>query len=290
LIAGFVAIRAVSRPIEEMVAAFTSATSEILAGTTQQTSGVQRQAAAVADTVTTVEEIAKTAEESSQRARVFASSSQRASESGAAGRRAVGDASKAMVDVKARAEATAETILSLAEQAQAIGEITAFVNDVADQTNILALNASIEASRAGDQGRGFNVVAAEIKALAAQSKKATHQIRQILGETEKATNAAVFATEAGNKAVERAMQTVNEADEVIRSLADTIVEAAQSSLQITAATGEQAIGISQIQQAMTSISKSTDQNLAAMMQTEQSARNLDGAGLRLRSLLHGAPA
>ena len=73
--------------------------------------------------------------------------------------------------------------MALAEQAQAIGEIIATVNDIADQTNILALNAAIEASRAGGQGRGFAVVAGEVKALADQSKRATQQVRQILGRS-----------------------------------------------------------------------------------------------------------
>jgi methyl-accepting chemotaxis protein len=287
-ITGWAAIRSVSTPVEEMVAALTSATAEILAGTTQQASGVQEQAAAMAQTTSTVEEIAQTAEQASRRARAVAGSSQRATENGLAGRRAIENATSAMADVKARTETATQSILSLAQQAQAIGEITAFVNDVADQTNILALNASIEASRAGEQGKGFNVVAAEIKALAAQSKKSTHQIRQILSDIEKATNAAVFATEAGNKAVDRALQTVNEADEVIRSLSDTIVEAAQSSLQITASTGQQAIGITQIQQAMESIRRATNQNLEATLQAERSARNLDTLGMRLRVLLRGA--
>jgi methyl-accepting chemotaxis protein len=287
LIIGYAAIRSIRTPVEEVVAELTSATAEILAGTTQQAGGVQEQAAAVAQTTSTVEEIAQTAEQASQRARAVAGSSQRATESSLAGRRAVAGATSAMADVKVRTEAAAQSILSLAEQAQAIGEITAFVNDVADQTNILAFNASIEASRAGEQGKGFNVVADEIKALAAQSKKATHQIRQILGDIEKATTTAVFATEAGNKAVDRAMQTVNEADEVIRSLSDTILEAAQSSLQITASTGQQAIGISQIQQAMKNISRATSQNLEATLQAEKSARRLGALGTRLRVLVRG---
>jgi methyl-accepting chemotaxis protein len=288
LVAGYATIRSIRKPVEEVVAELTSATAEILAGTTQQASGVQEQAAALAQTASTVEEIAQTAEQASQRARAVAGSSQRATESSLAGRRAVEGATSAMADVKVRTEAAAQSILSLAEQAQAIGEITAFVNDIADQTNILAFNASIEASRAGEQGKGFNVVADEIKALAAQSKKATQQIRQILGDIEKATSTAVFATEAGNKAVDRAMKTVNVADAVIRSLSETIVEAAQSSLQITASTGQQAIGISQIQQAMRNIHRATNQNLEATLQAEKSARHLGTLGMRLRVLVRGA--
>src|SRR4051794_38191607 len=126
-------------------------------------------------------------------------------EVGLAGRRAVEDSLAAMDRLRDRVEATAEKIHTLAEQAQAIGEIIATVNDVAEQTNLLALNAAIEASRAGEHGRGFAVVAAEVKALADQSKKATAQVRQILGEIQKATHTAVLSTEEVTKGVTSAI-------------------------------------------------------------------------------------
>ena len=111
-----------------------------------------------------------------------------------------------MGTVQEQVETTAENILALAEQAQAIGEIIATVNDIAEQTNLLALNAAIEASRAGEHGKGFAVVAGEVKALADQSKKATAQVRQILGEIQKATNKAVLSTEEVTKGVAAAIQ------------------------------------------------------------------------------------
>src|SRR5205814_8058379 len=118
-----------------------------------------------------------------------------------AGRKVVEESVAATLTVKEKVESTAENILLLAEQAQAIGEIIAAVNDIAEQTNLLALNAAIEASRAGEHGRGFSVVAGEVKALADQSKKATAQVRQILGEIQKATNKAVLSTEEVSKGV-----------------------------------------------------------------------------------------
>ena len=125
-------------------------------------------------------------------------------------------------------EATAENILALAEQAQAIGEIIATVNDIAEQTNLLALNAAIEASRAGEQGKGFAVVAGEVKALADQSKKATAQVRQILGEIQKATNTAVLSTEEGKRAWRRRSRWPARPARRSRPWPSTLAESAQA--------------------------------------------------------------
>lgn len=288
--AGFALVRSVSRPVGAAVAELESATSQILAGTTQQATGIQEQAAAVAETVTTVEQIAQTADASNNRARQVAETAQRAVESGVAGRRAVEDTVAVMADVKVRTESIANNILLLAEQAQAIGEIIAVVTDVADQTNILALNAAIEASRAGEHGKGFAVVAAEVKSLSEQSKKATVQVRQILSEIQRATNSAVIATEQGAKTVDEALRSVNEADDAIRVLAGIVAEAAQSATQISASVNQQSIGIAQIRRAMHDINETTAQSLASTRQAEQAARDLDGLGHRLRTLLRGAAA
>ena len=93
----------------------------------------------------------------------------------------------------------AETILALSEQTQQIGDIIATVNDIADQSNLLALNAAIEAARAGEAGKGFAVVAGEVRSLAEQSRQATAQVKEILGDIQKATNTAVMVTEEGTK-------------------------------------------------------------------------------------------
>lgn len=271
--------------VEATARSLASGTAEILAGTTQQASGAQEQAAAVSETVATVDEVAQTADQAAQRARAVAESSQRSMEIGKSGRKAVDDSASGMGAVKEQVESIAENILALAEQAQAIGEIIATVNDIAEQTNLLALNAGIEASRAGEHGRGFQVVAAEVKALADQAKKATSQVRQILGDIQKATNSAVLITEEGQKSVNTTLRLVGQAGDTIKSLADTIVETAQAAAQIAASSGQQAAGIAQIHQAMKNINQATHQNLASTRQQERAAQDLNGLGVRLKDLL-----
>ena len=192
---------------------------------------------------------------------------------------------EAMGSVKDQTSSIAQSILTLSEQAQAIGEIIATVNEIAEQTNLLALNAAIEASRAGEHGRGFSVVATEIKALADQSKKATAQVRQILGEIQRATNNAVMVTEEGTKGVNSALNAVNDAGRTIVALAETIADAAQLAMQISASAGQQNTGMAQIHQAMTQINAAANQNLAATKQSETAAQNLNLLGTRLKHLI-----
>jgi len=271
--------------IGEAVSRLTSTSSEILATTSQQAAGAEEQAAAVAETVATVEEITQTANQSSERARGVGETVQRAREVGQTGRMKVHDSIAALDDLKERIELTAEGILTLAEQAQAIGKIITTVNDIAEQTNLLSLNAAIEASRAGEHGRGFAVVAAEVRALADQSKKATAQVRQILGEIQKATNAAVLSTEAVTKGVASVVLVANQSGDTINALADTLGESAQAAVQIVASMGQQAAGMTQINQAMKSLDQTAQQNMAATRQLEQAARDLNTLGLRLARLI-----
>jgi methyl-accepting chemotaxis protein len=273
--------RAVNRPLRETTGVLAATAAEILAATTQQASGAGETSAAIAQTAATVDEVAQTAEQAADRARMVADSAQRAAEIGRAGRQAVEESVAAMQGITEQVSSIADSILVLAEQAQAIGEIIATVNDLADQTNLLALNAAVEAARAGEHGRGFAVVAGEVRSLADQSKRATVQVRQILGEIQRATSAAVMTTERGSHQASAGMQQATAAGETIRALADAATEASQAAAQIVASAGQQAAGMSQIRQSMGSIHEATQQNVAATRQAEQAALDLNRLGKRL---------
>lgn len=271
--------------VRQTVNSVTSASAEILAATTQQAAGTQEQASAVSETVSTVDEVLQTSDQASQRARSVAESAQRSAEISRAGRQAVEESVAVIGTVSEQTESVAQSILALAERAQTIGEIIATVNDIAEQTNILALNAAIEAARAGEHGKGFAVVSAEVKSLAAQSKKATAEVRQILGDIQKATNAAVLAAEKGTTSVSQATKIVHQAGDTIKSLTDAVNEAAQVAGQIAASAGQQVTGMAQIHQAMRNINQVTHQNLASTRQSERAAQDLNELASRLKDLL-----
>ena len=271
--------------ISETANGISAAAAELLAGTTQQAAAAQQQAAAVAETVSTVNEVAETSRQAAERAPSVADAANRAVEIARAGRKAVDDTVVGLRSVKDQVQAITVGTMALAEQGQAIGEITSTVKDLAEQTNLLALNAAIEASRAGEQGKGFAVVAGEVKALADQSKKATAQVRQILGQIQKATTSAVAAAEEGKRSVDAAVMVALQAGETIRALGETVTESGQVVGQMAASAGQQATGMSQIHHAMSNINQASGQHLAATQQAERTAQALSDAGRRLTQMM-----
>jgi methyl-accepting chemotaxis protein len=262
-----------------------SSASEILAFTTQVAAGSAATAIAVSQTTTTVEEVKQTAQVSTEKARHVSESARQTAQVAQHGRQSVEASIEAMHHIQEQMASIAERILRLSEQGQAIGEIIATVNDLTEQSNLLAVNAAIEAAKAGEQGKGFAVVAQEVKSLGAQSKQATAQVRAILGDIQKATSAAVMATEQGSKAVEAGMKLSREVGESIRTLANSIEEAAHAATQIAASAQQQLAGMDQVTLAMQNIEQSTAQNVASTRQTESAAQNLHELGLKLNHLV-----
>jgi methyl-accepting chemotaxis protein len=271
--------------VTEGVGVLAAAASEITASTTQVAAGSAQAAVAVSETTTTVEEVKQTAQVSAQKARYVSDTAQKSVQFSQGGRKTVDDSIEGMRRIQQQVDQIARSIVKLSEQSQAIGEIIATVGDLAEQSNLLAVNAAIEAAKAGDQGKGFAVVAQEIKNLAEQSKQATAQVRTILGDIQKATNGAVLATEQGSKAVEAGTQLASQLGESIRLLADSIAEASQAATQIAASAQQQLAGMDQVAMAMQNINQASNQNVASTKQAEAAAQNLHELGVRLKSLI-----
>lgn len=258
---------------------------EMLASTTQQVAGSAQQATAVQETVATVEELVQAAGQSAERARGVADRAQQSAEIARVGSESVELSQSGMKQIEEQMEALAATILTLAERTQAVSDIVATVDDIAEQTHLLALNASIEAARAGESGRGFAVVAAEVRALADQAKRSTGRIAEILGEIQRGTNGAVLATEESNKSVTEGARRVEESGQTIRELADVVASAALAAEQIAASSTQQAAATTQIGDAMRNIDEVMEQNAAAARQVEQAANDLTRVAADLKALV-----
>jgi methyl-accepting chemotaxis protein len=271
--------------VVEGVNVLASSGSEIMASVSQLTSGAAETSTAVSETTTTVEEVKQTTDVSSQKAKHVVELGQKSVEISRTGLKSIEDTINGMNRIKGQVESIADVVVRLSEQSQAIGEIIATVNDLAEQSNLLAVNASIEAAKAGEQGKGFAVVAQEIRSLAAQSKQATTQVRNILFDVQKAISSAVMATELGSKAVEDGVRLSTQAGEAIDVLAQSVTESTNAAIQIAASSQQQLIGMDQVVSAMGNIREAALQMASSTKQTEKSAHDLHSLGLRLQEIV-----
>ena len=278
-------LRRLTADITEGVNVLGSSANEIVTATTQLAASASESAAAVSETTTTVEEVRQTAQVASQKAKNVSDSAQKAAQSSQSGRKSTEDVGAGMNRIRQQMESIAASMVRLSEQSQAIGQIMASVEDLAAQSNLLAVNAAIEAAKAGEHGKGFGVVAQEVKSLAEQSRQATNQVRTILGDIQKATTTAVMATEQGGKAVEAGTRQTEVAGESIQALASSVTEAAQAATQIAASSQQQLVGVDQVAGAMESIKQASAQNVAGAKQLETAARNLNELGQRLKQMV-----
>jgi methyl-accepting chemotaxis protein len=271
--------------VKEAVSILSTSSNEITATVAELASSASQAAAAVNETTTTVEEVKQTALISNQKAKSVSDSAQKTLQVAQEGRKTLEQTIAGMNHIRGQMESIAETIVRLSEQSQAIGETVATVNDIAEQSNLLAVNAAIEAAKAGEQGKGFAVVAQEIKSLAEQSKRATAQVRTLLSDVQKGVSSAVIVTEQGSKAVDAGVKQAVLSGEAIRALTDNISEAAQASSQIVASSQQQLAGMDQVVQAMESINQASIQNVTGTRQVETAAQNLQELGQKLQQLM-----
>lgn len=278
-------LRALNQQIQEAANVLASSVGEILTLTTQLATASSETATSVNETTSTVEEVKQTARLSSEKSTSVSETAQKAVLIAQQGNAAVTKTVEGINHIRILMESVAESIVRLSEQTQAIGEIITVVSDLAQQSNLLAVNAAIEASKAGEHGKGFAVVAQEIKSLADQSKQATGQVRAILGDIQKATSASVVAAEQVSKAVDGGVKQAAESGESIRKLAESIAESARAATQIAASSQQQFVGMDQIALAMESVRKAAEQNVSATKQAEQAAHNLNELGQKLKEMV-----
>jgi len=275
-------LRSLAAQIASSSREMSASATEIAAATNEVATGTHQTAAAVNESVSTVEEVKQTAELTQRKARYVEDVSMRALEASERGQASIQQLRQSMNRVRMQMDVIAETITALGEQSEAIGEIIATVKDLAEQSNLLAVNASIEAAKAGDEGRGFAVVAKEMKSLAEQSRESTGKVRVILGVIQKATGAAVTAARQGSEVVEQSVQLTASADTAIASLTDAVSEAANASLQISASSQEQFAGMEQLAVAIEGIQQGTSQNAEAMAQIDAGVGSMNTQALGLR--------
>ncbi|MBK1690946.1 methyl-accepting chemotaxis protein [Ectothiorhodospira mobilis] len=267
------ATRRLTAQIREMAGVVGHAREEIL----RQQSETDQVATAVNEMAASIQEVARNAQET-------ADSAESADGSAAQGRRVVVSTGEAIGQLTDEVEKATEAIHGLEQRSEEISTVVDVIREIAEQTNLLALNAAIEAARAGEQGRGFAVVADEVRSLASRTQGATEEIR---GMIEKLQAGAHSSVQVMGQSREQAERSVGQADGAARSLEEitrNVSAISEMSVQIATAVDEQRSVSEEINNSISNIRASADGNAQSIMDIERSAGELETLSQHLEVL------
>jgi len=278
-------IRATILDVSESTAAVASASAEISSSTDQIAAGAHEQATQAGEVASAVEEMTATIVENSRNASATAAIAKSAREAAEQGGRAVEETVAAMRRIAEVVGASASTVRTLGKSSDQIGEIISVIDDIADQTNLLALNAAIEAARAGEQGRGFAVVADEVRKLAERTTRATKEIAGMITRIQEDTKGAVASIEKGTKNVAEGISLADRAGASLRTIVTNAQKVTDMISQIAAASEQQSSASGQIARNVESISAVTGETALGAEQISKSAEDLNRLTGKLQELV-----
>lgn len=272
--------------IQSETSTLTASSQEILESVSQVAAGSVETAAAVTETTTSMEELKQTAHVSDEKAKDVLLSAEETLQAVNASEKSLQMTIEDMNQINDKMHTISTGIVKLSENSQVIREIIDTVNDLAEQSNLLAVNAAIEAAKAGEHGKSFAVVAQEIRTLAEQSKNATVQVRSILNDIQNSTSQAVLATEQGSKAVEKGVNQSVQTSEFMKQLIHSMTRVIQAANQIVMSSQQQLIGIDQVSVAMNNINEASNQHAEHIKQIETAVISLNSVGDILKELVN----
>lgn len=273
-----------------------STTQQMAASSTKATEKVEEVGKIITEMSSAITQVADNAQKSAKSA---ADASKKAIDAGTAAERGV----KNLDAIKTSVLDSTAGIKALGEKSAKISTIIKTINDVAEQTNLLALNAAIEAARAGEQGRGFAVVADEVRKLAEESGRAAEQISALIMDMQQSTNAAVSSMEKGAEQVVQGSEVIGASLNAVKDISLAAQSISSQLQEISAATQQQQAGTQQIVAAMTELAATAEENAAgtqqvsasmqqtsaAVQQVSASARQLAEIAVRLQVLMGKEP-
>jgi CHASE3 domain sensor protein len=266
--------RMLSRQIGSAVQHIQSSSSELQAAANQQTTGAKEQAALMAEISTTIKQLMSTAKQIAESAQGVARIADGATAAAQAGDEAVSQSQDRIAAIRKQVDVVVEHMLDLGKRSQQIGNILEIINELAEQTNILAINATIEAAGAGEAGKRFSVVADEIRKLADRVGGSTKEIRALIDQIRTAVNAAVMATESGSKAVEAGARQFGEVTATFRRISDLLGNTTEAAKEIELSTKQQSTAVEQVNIAVANVAQAARESEASSSQVLQTVAEL----------------
>ncbi|MHB8876657.1 MAG: methyl-accepting chemotaxis protein, partial [Myxococcaceae bacterium] len=242
------------------------ATGELVKSSEKHEAGAAQQASALAETSATTEELARSARQIAENAGSVARLAEQTLQAAQAGMKSAEAFFASMGRMRKGNQGIADSVVKLNKRVQQIGRIVEFINGIADKSDLLALNAELEGTKAGEVGRGFSLVAAEMRRLAESVMESTREIGRLIEEIRDATNSAVMATEAGVKATDAGSALSQQVSEKLQSILSHAGQTFDAVRTISLATHQQQSGTDQLAVAMTDVLRSTQVGAAATKQ------------------------
>lgn len=278
-------IKEMIKRVQEAVQAAASASSQISASSEELAAGSQEQSAQASEVATAIEQMATTIMETTKNVTGATENAKNAGSIADEGGKAVIDTINGMERIADVVKKAAETVEKLGASSDQIGEIIQVIDEIADQTNLLALNAAIEAARAGEHGRGFAVVADEVRKLAERTTKATKEIASMIKQIQEDTNGAVQSITTGKVEVEHGKELAKKAGNSLKLIIESSKKVVDDVTQVASASEEQSTAAEQISRSIEGINSVTQETAAGTQQIARAAEDLNRLTENLQQLI-----
>ncbi len=259
-----------------------SATEELSAITAQGSQGIARQQSEIQQVATAMVEMSATVSEVAKNAASAATEAQEADEQAKHGSLVVNETVETIHSLADEVRRTSDVIAKLKGDCNSIGTVLDVIRDIAEQTNLLALNAAIEAARAGEQGRGFAVVADEVRTLASRTQQSTQEIHEMIERLQKGSNEAVNAMEKGREKVTASVDQAAKAGEALKAITIVVDRIKSMNMQIAGAAEEQSTTTEEVNRNIVSISDVAEESASGAKKTAGSSDDLARLAVELQ--------
>lgn len=273
-VAGYLIVRSLTEEIGAAVNHVRQSSTELQAAATQQSAAARESSTAMTEISTTVSELLATSKQIAESAQRVAATADQTGAAARAGDGTVQRSDDAIMGIRRQVDQIVSHMLDLGKKSQQIGAVLDIVTELAEQTNILAINATIEASGAGEAGKRFGVVADEIRKLADRVGGSAKEIRLLIEDVRSAVNTTVMATETGSKAVDVGSRLFAEVAQSFKQISDLIGYTMEAAREIELSTKQQASAVEQVKIAIASTAQATKETEVSSGQTFQTATQL----------------